>query len=164
MSFSVTTPDADEDDRLFAESCTRAAPLRRRGRRRRPRPRRPAPGSGGAHCAAARCTASTPQGPTCARPWRTWPPTTTASGVGSDGPTSGSPRRTTSAPPAYPSDLDDLALLSSHDRAVLYLADVERLPLAEVGRIPPARPPPTPAPGRRARRRLARTLAQGADR
>ena len=67
-------------------------------------------------------------------------------------------------PAAYPSDLDDLAQLSSHDRAVLYLADVERLPLAEVGRILGTSTTNARARASRARRRLARTLAQGADR
>jgi RNA polymerase sigma factor (sigma-70 family) len=35
----------------------------------------------------------------------------------------------------YPSDLGDLLLLGSEGRAVLFLAEVERLPFAEVGEI-----------------------------
>lgn len=64
-------------------------------------------------------------------------------------------------PASYPSDLDDLASLSSTDRAVLYLADVERLPLGEVARIVGTSTTNVRARASRARRRLARAVREG---
>jgi DNA-directed RNA polymerase specialized sigma24 family protein len=63
---------------------------------------------------------------------------------------------------AYPSDLGELGRLRSDDRAVLYLADVERLPLPEVARILGTNAPAARARASRARRRLATALQQGA--
>ena len=65
---------------------------------------------------------------------------------------------------SYPSDLDDLAALRPADRAVLYLADVERLPLDEVARIVGTSTTNVRARASRARKRLARALTEGADR
>lgn len=63
---------------------------------------------------------------------------------------------------AYPSDLGELGHVSSDDRAVLYLADVERLPMPEVARILGTTAPAARARASRARRRLVRALEQGA--
>jgi RNA polymerase sigma-70 factor (ECF subfamily) len=64
---------------------------------------------------------------------------------------------------AYPSDLGELGRLSSADRAVLYLADVERLPMPEVARALGIASPAARARASRARRRLIRALQQGAS-
>jgi RNA polymerase sigma factor (sigma-70 family) len=63
--------------------------------------------------------------------------------------------------PSYPSDLDDLSSLTPADRAVLYLAEVERLPLDEVARIVGTSTTNVRARASRARRRLARALREG---
>ena len=62
---------------------------------------------------------------------------------------------------SYPSDLDDLAALSAGDRAVLYLTEVERLPLDQVGRIVGTSVTNVRARASRARRRLARAVREG---
>lgn len=58
-----------------------------------------------------------------------------------------------------PSDLADLDGLSPDDRAVLYLADVERLPLGDVARLLAIKEPAARARASRARRRLRRAFA-----
>ena len=58
----------------------------------------------------------------------------------------------------YPSDLAELDRLAPDDRAVLFLADVERLPLAEVAATLGIRPAAARARASRARRRLRDAL------
>lgn len=64
---------------------------------------------------------------------------------------------------AYPSDLADLERVSPEDRAVLYLADVERLPLDDVAAALGIRPGTARARASRARARLRSALAEQGD-
>lgn len=64
----------------------------------------------------------------------------------------------------YPSDLADLERLDPSDRAAVYLADVERLPLALVADALGTNAPAARARVSRARRRLRRALAEGGER
>lgn len=65
---------------------------------------------------------------------------------------------------AYPSDLADLDRLDPADRAAVYLADVERLPLALVADALSTNAPAARARVSRARRRLRAALAEGGER
>ena len=56
--------------------------------------------------------------------------------------------------PEYSSDLSELDRLSPEDRAAVYLADIERLPLSEVAAVLGIRAPAARARVSRARRRL----------
>jgi RNA polymerase sigma factor (sigma-70 family) len=60
----------------------------------------------------------------------------------------------------YPSDLDDLLRLRPDDRAVLFLAEVERLPFAEVGVILGCSEEAARARASRARRQLRAELVE----
>jgi RNA polymerase sigma-70 factor (ECF subfamily) len=62
---------------------------------------------------------------------------------------------------SYPSDLAELDRLDPSDRAALYLADVERLPLAEVADALGTNAPAARARVSRARRRLRQALTEG---
>lgn len=67
----------------------------------------------------------------------------------------------TEADLSYPSDLTELDRLDPSDRAALYLADVERLPLADVADALGTNAPAARARVSRARRRLRRALTEG---
>lgn len=71
--------------------------------------------------------------------------------------------QTTDTEMSYPSDLAELERLAPGDRAALYLADVERLPLAEVADALGTNGPAARARVVRARRRLRRALTEGVE-